>query len=101
MVELTIKLSREVIGKLKGLQDRVNQKLAPAINQGLERPMNIEGIAQALVKMGVSRTRSHSRRATRDKIIFAVILAQQQIENSKGTLIYKKNQENKKGAKNA
>jgi len=101
MVELTIKLSREVIGKLKGLQDRVNQKLAPAINQGLERPMNIEGIAQALVKMGLSGSSRGKISFKRDKIVFAVMVAQQQIENSKGAVVYKKNQENKKGAKNA
>jgi len=101
MVELTIKVSREVIGKLKGLQDRVNQRLAPAINQGLERPMNIEGIAEALVKMGVSERKKHKITFRRDKLIFAVMVAQQQIENSKGRVIYKKNQENKKGGKNA
>ncbi|GAI41996.1 unnamed protein product [marine sediment metagenome] len=93
MIELTIKVSPEVIGKLKGLQQRVNENLALAIDRGLERPVNIHRIAAALVRMGLSETSRGKISFKRDKITFAVMVAQQQIANSKGTVVYKKNQE--------
>jgi len=110
MVELTIKVNLEVISKLKSLQDRVNENLAPAIDQRLERPVNIERIAAALVRMGLSESSKSEITFKRDKITFAVMVAQQQIANnrghagknrpdSKGAIVYKKNQE-KRSPKN-
>jgi len=79
MVELTISVNLEVVGKLKDLQERVNKNLALAIDQGLERPVNIEKVATALVKMGLSETGTGEIAFKRDKITFAVMVAQQQL----------------------
>jgi len=93
MVELTIKVSPEVVGELKGLQDRVNENLAPAIDRGIERLVNIEGIAAALVRIGLSGSSRGKITFKRDKITFAVMVAQQQIANSKSRVLYKKSEE--------
>lgn len=98
MVELTIKVSPEVVGELKGLQDRVNKNLASAIEEGIERPVNIHRIAAALVTIGLSGSSRGKIAFKRDKITFAVMVAQQQmnierIANSKGKILYKKSEE--------
>ena len=82
MVELTIKVSPEVISELKSLQVRVNENLAPAIDLGIERPVNIHRIAAALVRIGLSGSSRGKIAFKRDKITFAVMVAQQQIANN-------------------
>ena len=89
MVELTIKVSPEVIGELKSLQNRVNENLAPAIDQGIERPVNIEKVVAALVKIGLSEGSKSKIAFKRDKITFAVMVAHQQIANSKAGVLSK------------
>lgn len=79
MIELTIKVSPEVIDGLKSLQDRVNKNLAPAIEEGIEHLVNIHRIAAALVKIGLSDSSRSEIRFKRDKITFAVMVAQQQL----------------------
>ena len=78
MPELTIKVSPGVSGKLKRLQDRINRNPAPAINCGLDGQVSKEQIAAVLGEMALSAT-------SEDKIIFAVMVAQQQLfaNNSK------------------
>jgi len=72
MVKLTIEISPDLRNRLKGLQDRINQKLAPAIERGLDRPLTIEEIAAALVDMAIFETST-------DKDIFGVMVASQQL----------------------
>jgi|GEM_PF-2934787 len=74
MPELTIKISPDVSGKLKSVQQRVNQNLAPAIEKGLERRVSKEQIAAALVEVGLSKTKTKL-----GKIVFATMVAVEQL----------------------
>jgi len=81
-VELTIEVSPDIAGKLKSLEQRVNCSMAPAIERELESPVSIEQVAAALVRMGLSGNSSGKILFKRDKITFAVMVAQQQIANN-------------------
>ena len=85
-MQLTIEVSPDIAGKLKSLEQRANRSIVKEIERKFQCPVSIEQVAAVVVQLGVSEVGE-------DKIIFAVMVARDQIANSKGAVVYKKSEE--------
>ena len=75
-MQLTIDVSDDIVAKLKSLEQRANRSIVEKIEREFQCPVSIEQVAVVVVQLGLSEVGE-------DKIIFAVIVAKEQLRGKK------------------
>jgi len=75
-MQLTIDVSDDIVAKLKSLEQRANRSIVKKIEREFQCPVSIEQVAAVVVQLGLSEVGE-------DKIIFAVIVAKEQLRGKK------------------
>jgi len=75
-MQLTIDVSDDIVAKLKILEQRANRSIVKKIEREFQCPVSIEQVAAVVVQLGLSEVGE-------DKIIFAVIVAKEQLRGKK------------------
>lgn len=75
-MRLTIDVSDDIVAKLKSLEQRANRSIVKKIEREFQCPVSIEQVAAVVVQLGLSEVGE-------DKIIFAVIVAKEQLRGKK------------------
>jgi len=75
-MRLTIDVSDDIVAKLKSLEQRANRSIVKKIEREFQCPVSIEQVAAVVVQLGLSEVGEN-------KIIFAVIVAKEQLRGKK------------------